>query len=150
MNRYEDVDDSVVEVFIKVVEDWFPEVGNLKIKLMFDLKKKVSKGKMALAYIELVNEKLKFLTSSKLIKGGYEYLIIVNKVAWELADNEDRVRIIRHELRHIFEDENGKLSLLPHDISDFSEELEINKNNQNWAANLANAALDRYEEMKGN
>jgi len=150
MNRYEDVDDSVVEVFIKVVEDWFPEVGNLKIKLMFDLKKKVSKGKMALAYIELVNEKLKFLTSSKLIKGGYEYLIIVNKVVWELADNEDRVRIIRHELRHIFEDENGKLSLLPHDISDFSEELEINKNNQNWAANLVNAALDRYEEMKGN
>jgi len=150
MNRYEDVDDSVVEVFIKVVEDWFPEVGNLKIKLMFDLKKKVSKGKMALAYIELVNEKLKFLTSSKLIKGGYEYLIIVNKVVWELADNEDRVRIIRHELRHIFEDENGKLSLLPHDISDFSEELEINKNNQNWAANLVNAALDRYEEMKDN
>ena len=117
---------------------------------MFDLKKKVSKGKMALAYTELVNEKLKFFTSSKLVKGGYEYLIIVNKVVWELADDEDRVRIIRHELRHIFEDENGKLSLLPHDISDFSEELEINKNNQNWAANLVNAALDRYEEMKGN
>lgn len=150
MNRYEDVDDSVVEVFIKVVEDWFPEVGNLKIKLMFDLKKKVSKGKMALAYIELVNEKLKFLTSSELIENGYDYLLVINKVVWELADNEDRVRIIRHELRHIFEDENGKLSLLPHDISDFSEELEINKNNQNWAANLVNAALDRYEEMKGN
>jgi len=147
--RYEDVNDNVVEVYMKIIEEYFPEIGNLKIKLIFDLKKKITKGKLSLAYVELVNEKLKFLTASELIEGGYDILLVINKVVWELADDKDKVRIMRHELRHIFEDENDKLTLLPHDIEDFSAEIELNKDNSNWARNLVSAAKSKYDEMKG-
>ena len=148
-NRYEDITDNVIGVFVKTVEDWFPEVGNLKIKLMFDLKKKIVKGKFTLAYIELVNEKLRFLTSSKLVEDGFDYLLVLNKVVWEIADETDKTRIMRHELRHIFEDESDKLTLLPHDISDFSEEIALNSDDPNWGVSLTSAALDKYEAMKG-
>jgi len=40
MIRFEDGDDSLVEVFLEVMEDRFPHFQFLKFKLVYDLKKR--------------------------------------------------------------------------------------------------------------
>lgn len=123
--RYQDADESLVEVFLQVAEEKFPNTcANLNIKLIFDTKKRVSRGKFVLAAIEIASEKIKYFTRHEVKVGeGVDYVITVDQKAWELANHDDRKRLLSHELRHIFVDENDKRKLLPHDIEDFVERL---------------------------
>jgi len=147
--RYEDADDSLVEVFLKVAEERFPNTcANLNIKLMFDTKKRVSKGKICLASVEVANEKIKYFTKHEVEVGGYDYILIVDRKAWELANEKDRIRLLSHELRHVFVDENGKRKLLPHDIEDFVAEVKLNEDDPDWGFKLATLVTDVYEQEK--
>lgn len=147
--RYEDADDSLVEVFLKVAEERFPNTcANLNIKLMFDTKKRVSKGKICLASVELANEKIKYFTKHEVEVGGYDYILIVDRKAWELANEKDRIRLISHELRHVFVDENDKRKILPHDIEDFVAEVKLNEDDPDWGFKLATLVTDVYEQEK--
>ncbi len=147
--RYEDADESLVEVYLKVAEERFPNTcANLNIKLMFDTKKRVSKGKICLASVEVANEKIKYFTKHEVEVGGYDYILIVDRKAWELANEKDRVRLISHELRHVFVDENDKRKVLPHDIEDFVVEVKLNEDDPDWGFKLATLVTDVYEQEK--
>lgn len=147
--RYEDADESLVEVYLKVAEERFPNTcANLNIKLMFDTKRRVSKGKLALASIEIANAKIKYFTKHEVPVDGVDYILIVDQKAWELANEKDRVRLISHELRHVFIDDNGKHKLLPHDIEDFVVEVELNKDDPDWGRKLTTLVSDVYEQEK--
>ena len=138
MARFENDDGSLKRVCNEVISKYFPNFSDLmvKVKLIFDTKKVTRHGKIVLGSCKLTNEMLKYLTEAE-IEEGYDYFIIINKKAWELADKKDKIRLLRHELRHIFIDEKGNFKVAPHDIEDFSEEIELNKDNPNWALNLA-------------
>ena len=101
--------------------------SNLKFKLVFDTKKRVSKGAVVLASIEVTTPKIKFFSIDNNASDGYDYIIIVDKKAWELASTVDKKRILSHELRHVFIDEKGRTKIIGHDISDFYSEMELNK-----------------------
>jgi len=147
--RYEDADESLVEVFLKVAEERFPNTcANLNIKLMFDTKRRVRKGKICLASVEIANDKVKYFTKHEVEVGGYDYIIIVDRKAWELANEKDRIRLISHELRHVFVDENGKRKLVPHDIEDFVVELKLNEDDPDWGFKLCTLVEDVYEQEK--
>ena len=147
--RYEDADESLVEVFLKVAEERFPTTcANLNIKLMFDTKKRVSKGKIMLASIEVANEKVKYFTKHEVEVGGYDYVMTVDKKAWELANEKDRVRLMSHELRHVLLTEDDKRKIAPHDVEDFSFEMELNKDDPSWGIKLATLVTDVYEQEK--
>jgi len=147
--RYEDADESLVEVYLKVAEERFPNTcANLNIKLMFDTKKRVSKGKLCLASVEIANEKIKYFTKHEVEVGGYDYILIVDRKAWELASEKNRIRLISHELRHVFVDENDKRKLLPHDIEDFVTEVKLNEDDPEWGFKLATLVTDVYEQEK--
>lgn len=148
--RYEDADESLVEVYLKVAEERFPiTCANLNIKLIFDTKRRVSKGKLILATIEIANAKIKYFTKHEVKLGeGVDYILIVDQKAWELANEQDRVRLISHELRHVFIDDDGKHKLLPHDIEDFVMEVELNKDNPDWGKKLATLVTDVYDQEK--
>jgi hypothetical protein len=147
--RYEDADDSLVEVFLKVAEERFPNTcANLNIKLMFDTKRRVRKGKICLASVEIANDKVKYFTKHEVEVGGYDYIITVDKKAWELANEKDRIRLISHELRHVFVDENGKRKLIPHDIEDFVVEVKLNEDDPDWGFKLSTLVTDVYEQEK--
>ena len=148
MNRYTDCDESFVELFLQVLEERFPMYGNLKFKLMFDLKKKVNKGKICLGSITLASDKIKYFTKDNVALEGYDYVMILDKKAWELASLDDRKRIISHELRHVFVDDNGKLKILPHDISDFVAEQKLNQDAPDWGIKLSILVDDIYEQEK--
>ena len=148
MNRYIDCDEKFVEVFLQVLEERFPMYGNLKFKLIFDLKKKVNKGKICIGSISLATDKIKYFTKDNVAIDGYDYVIILDKKAWDLASEVDRKRIISHELRHVFIDDKGKLKILPHDISDFVVEQKLNQDSPDWGIKLSILVNDIYEQEK--
>ena len=53
-----------------------------------------------------------------------------------------------HELRHIFITEDGKLKLIPHDVSDFRAEQKLNQDDPDWQYKLATLVNDIYEQEK--
>ena len=148
--RYEDASENLVEVYLKVAEERFPNTcANLNIKLIFDTKKRISKGKLRLASIEIANDKIKYFTKHEVAVGeGVDYVLIIDQKAWELASEENKIRLISHELRHVFIDENDKHKLLPHDIEDFVVEVKLNTDDPEWGVKLATLVVDVYEQEK--
>ncbi len=147
--RYEDANESLVEVYLKIAEERFPNTcANLNIKLMFDTKRRVSRGKLTLASVEIASEKIKYFTKNEVELDGVDYILIVDKKAWELANEKDKARLVSHELRHVFVDETGKRKLLPHDIEDFAAEVKLNVDAPDWGNNLATLVIDVYEQEK--
>ena len=148
INRYEDCDESLVEVFLNTLEERFPHLAYLKFKLLFDTKKRVRRGNMVLASISLTSDMIKFFSKDDIAVDGYDYVLIVDKKAWDLANEDDRKRIISHELRHVFIDEKDSCKLVGHEIEDFYEELKLNQDDPEWARNLAQLVKDVYEQEK--
>ena len=143
-----DVDDGVVEVFLDILEERFPSLIQLKIKLIFDIKKRVVKGKICLAMVELANDKIKYFSKDKIATEGYDVVIIFDRKAWELADKVNRKRIVSHELRHILINEKGEVKIIPHDVSDFVIEQRLNKDDPDWDIKLITIVNDVYEQEK--
>lgn len=148
MGRYLDADEDFVRIFLEVVEERFPTYQNLNIKLLFDLKKRTSKGLLVLASIEPVTEKLRYFSKDSVAVDGYDYILSVNKKTWEVATEKDRKRLISHELRHIYIDENGKCKTVGHEINDFYDEVALNQDDPMWGAKLTGLVCDIYEQEK--
>jgi len=82
---------------------------------------------------------------------GYDYIITLDNKCWENITDLDSVKILRHELRHTFfdiESEDNPYKLLNHSISDFYEEVELNKNDPRWRERVATLTEDIYEQEK--
>ena len=148
MSRFIDVDDSVVEVFLNTLEERFQSLIQLKIKLIFDTKKRVKQGKICLACVELANDKIKYFSKDDVATEGYDIVIIFDRKAWELANDADRKRIMSHELRHVLINEKDEVKLIPHDVSDFVIEQKLNKDDIEWASKLVTLVTDIYEQEK--
>ena len=100
-------------------DELFLEVGpghnlwaleSVKFKLIFDTKKRISKGRVTLASVELANEKVKFFTTDD-VPEGYDCIVVVDALAWQYASDKDKKRIISHELNHVVFNEKGKVKL---------------------------------------
>jgi hypothetical protein len=148
MNRYEEADDNLTEVFLNVVEKTFPQYQQFRFKLIYDLKKRISQGKITLASIELANPKIKFFSRDKIAVDGYDFLVIVDKKAWDLAPMTAKPRLIRHEMRHVFMAEDGSPKIIGHEIEDFYAEIEFNKDDPEWRRKLATVVADVYDQEK--
>lgn len=153
MNRYEEVTDSVLDALREVRREFFPELVNAKIKVLYDTKKRVHAGKIVLACILKPNDLIKHLTTDEKVglEEGYDYIIVLDKLCWENSYVLDRERILRHELRHTFFDieaENNPYKLIDHDITDFYAEVELNAADPRWHQRLASLTADIYEQKK--
>jgi len=150
--RYDEVNDHLLTLLREVRTQDFPELVNAKIKVLFDLKKRKSGGMLVLARIIKTNDLMRHLTKNggDAIE-GYDYIITLDKKCWENITDLDRVKILRHELRHTFfdiESEDNPYKLLNHSISDFYEEVELNKNDPRWRERVATLTEDIYEQEK--
>ncbi len=152
-NRYEDVTESVNDLLSTVRKNHFPELKNAKIKMLFDTKKRVSGGQIILAKILKPNDLIRFLTKEEVetFGEGYDYIIFLDKVCWDNIPPEDRIRIVRHELRHTYydiESENDPYKIIAHTINDFYEEVELNQDDPRWNMRVAQLTSDIYEQRK--
>lgn len=148
MGRFTEANEELVEVFLSVMETRFPNISQLKIKLIFDTKRRIKDGEIILASVELANDKIKFFSKDEVAIDGYDVVVIFDMKAWELSDKKNRDRIMSHELRHIFIDESGKVKLLPHDVSDFRMEIKANQDDPDWKYKLTALVNDIYEQEK--
>ena len=150
MSRYENVDENVYQILNSVKREHFPELANAEIKILFDTKKKTSGGKIVIARIQKTNDLLKYLTSGD-IEDGYDYIMYIDKKIWNNIDNTDRVRIIRHELRHTLVDldsRNSPYKIVDHDISDFHQEIELNKDDPRWCDRVGELGRHLYDQER--
>src|SRR5208337_5209484 len=99
--RYEEVTEEAVKLLDEVEIKHFPELRNAKIIMLFDLKKRTSGGRVVLGRIMRTNDLLRHLTKDEAEAiEGYDYIITLDKQAWDVIQHEDRIRLLRHELRH--------------------------------------------------
>lgn len=149
MTRYEDVGSDVYKLLKELIEERFTELRNCNIKLLFDNKKKKSKGKLVLAQIQKPNEFVKFFTIDEAgTDRGYDYIITIDKVCWGLADEDDKKRLLSHELRHTdvdIDSERNPYKLRGHTVEDFMEEIELNSDNPRWCERLVISTEAMYE-----
>ncbi len=150
--RYEEVTPDVTRLLHKVVVDNFSELKNAKIIVLFDLKKRMSGGQIVLGRIMKTNHLLRYLTKKDArSEEGYDYVIMLDKKGWETLNDKDRVRLLRHELRHTYYDPDANenyYKLLDHSVADFYEEIELNKDDPKWRQRVATVVADIYEQQK--
>lgn len=150
--RYEDVPEMVIELLTEVKKEHFPELRNARIKVLFDIKKRTRRRVLALAGIMRPNELLRHFTKDESENyDGYDYIIILDKVCWEAIENIDRIRILRHELRHTYfniDTEENPYCTIDHEITDFYKEVELNSDDPTWRHRISRLTVDIYDQRK--
>jgi len=140
--------DDIVKELIFSGDKFFSALAGAKIKTLFNLKKKLSLGRIILAEIRKTSEIQRYLTAET-IEYGYDFFIIIDKILWTrvITNRRDKIRLIRHELRHIDSNlgEFGKWGIRGHEIEDFHKEVESNKDKPRWAEELAILMSVMYE-----
>lgn len=150
MIRYEDANTDVLDLAREIQAEFFPELRNVKIKYLFDLKKRSSSSENVFARCQRTNDILKYFTIDESgNEEGYAYIIYLDKLLWDNIERADRIRLIRHEMRHILIDDEAKnpFKLTDHDVSDFREEIELNKDDPRWDSRLSQLLTDLYDQQ---
>lgn len=77
---------------------------------------------------------------------GYQYIISLDAIAWDVMNDADKIRLLRHELRHVgvMTEDDIKPSINPHNIEDFVEECVLNVDDPDWARKVAKKVLAIY------
>lgn len=147
MTRYLEDDGTLKEVYAKVIQEYFPFMANAATKLIFDTKQRKKNKRIVLGSCKLAKDMEKFLTKDE-VEYGYDYFIFIDKVVWGCASDDDRVRLMRHECRHMTTNDQGDFALFPHDVEDFAAEIDLNVDKPDWALRLAELADAVYEQEK--
>lgn len=145
--RYLEDDGTLKEVYEKVIQQWFPFMSEAATKLIFDTKRKQKSKRIVLGSCKLAKDMEKFLTKDE-VEYGYDYFIFIDKTVWGCAGDGDRVRLMRHECRHMTIDDQGDFKLAPHDVEEFAVEIDLNVDKPDWALRLAELAEAVYEQEK--
>jgi len=150
MARYYDAEPAVYELMDNVIHERFPNLRPASLKILMDNKPRIDKltQRITFASIKAANEVEKFLTKDGHHIGGFDYIMFINELVWELANVADRKRIVSHELRHAFMDEKGNYKVIKHDIEDFHAEIKINEDDPMWAQALGTIAMAKHDQMK--
>lgn len=149
MGRFVDASQNALDTVREVRHEHFPELQGAEIKVLFDTKKRTSGGKLVLGRMKKTNEVERHLSKDQTgSEEGYDYIMYLDQVAWEIAEDEDRVRLVRHEMRHcdVDLDTNGNpYKIKGHDIEDFQTEIRLNQDNLDWGIQLAARVAAEYE-----
>lgn len=146
-NRFEDVNEDVHEILRVVRAEHFSHLANVNIKMLFDMKKRKSGDRLVLGRIQRTNDLLRHLTSVESGDDeGFDYIIYLDHAAFTNVNRDDKIRIARHEMRHINMDidSTNPYKLVPHDIEDFVDEIELNRDEPRWRERVAEVASSIY------
>jgi hypothetical protein len=152
MHRFIDGSEEANELTKEVREQYFPNLEKAFIKVLFDTKMRKKGNKLVLGRMLKCNDLIRKLTDTQ-VEDGCDYIMFLDQVVFENISREDKIRLIRHELRHckaydtVKEGERPKYKLVPHDIEDFVIEIELNKDNVGWASNAVQLATDIYDQL---
>lgn len=145
-NRFEDVNEEAQEILRLIRAEYFPHLSNVNIKMLFDMKKRKSGDRLVLGRIQRTNDLIRHLTSIPACVEGFDYIMYLDHAAFTNINRPDKIRIVRHEMRHIHLDidSTNPYKLVPHDIEDFVEEIENNRDEPRWRERVAEVAQSIY------
>jgi hypothetical protein len=152
MTRYEEVPPECILLASKIQDEFFPGLANVKIKFLFDVKKRVHNGGFVLGQCKKPDDLVKHFTLPETKDtDGYQYVITLDKLAYNNMETIDRVRLIRHELRHVLvltdeREEAAVCKILPHNIEDFVEEIQLNADDPDWARKIGKKIARLYKK----
>jgi len=148
MSRFEDVSKEVDDFVRTVRKDYFGELASANIKVLYDTKKRKSKKRIVVSRIQKANDLIKCLTMDD-INEEVDYILYIDKEVFASIDDSDKVRLIRRELRHCFVDmeaNNDPYSLQDFEISDFYDEIDLNKDDPRWFERVLTVAESIYSD----
>lgn len=151
MGRYYEADAVVYNLMDEIVHERFGNtLSAATIKILMDSKVKIDKltNRMTFASIKSANDVEKFLSKDGHNLAGIDYIIFISDLVWELANNNDKRRIMSHELRHAFLDDKGNYKVVRHDIEDFYAEVRLNEDDPMWGQALSTVAIAKVEQIK--
>jgi hypothetical protein len=130
-----------------MIEKVFPNLSSYSFGLLYREKIKKSKGGVIMAEICQPTKLLSYFAKND--NGNpFDFLIIVDEMVWVCANDNDRVRLMRHELRHINISEKGVARLIGHDFQDFYTEVDLNADDPSWGQKLVEVTLAGYDQVK--
>jgi hypothetical protein len=140
-------DSSVYEHFLELMEKIFPELSGLSFGLLFREQIKKSRGNVTLAEVCKPSKLMSYYAVND--RGNpFDFIMIFDEMAWACASDKDRVRIMRHELRHVRVNDKGAACLVTHDFQDFYVEVELNSDDPAWCQKLCEVTLAGYDQIK--
>lgn len=148
--RYEEAPSQIYGLMNEIIQEHFQYLQDAKILIILDKKKRVVKKKMSLGFMKLTNDMLRYLSiEPNDLLYGYDYIMRLDRAAVTLATPEYLYKLMRHELRHCeFNEEKEKpWGIRTHDIEDFSDEIELNKDDPHWAYKLA-LQIEGYYQLE--
>jgi hypothetical protein len=148
--KYEVVPESINIMYDKIRNQYFPYLANAKILFLLSKKKMMRKGNIVLGKIAKPSALVRYLTINEAPDDGYDFIMLLDSKLVNHCDETDIERVLRHELRHIFydSDSNNPYKLVDHDFSDFYDEVELNKDDPNWANRVSKTVSLIYAQEK--
>ncbi len=140
---------EALQLLEQVREEWFPVLEGAKIKVLFDTRMRKSGGKLVMGRMMKSNDLIRRLTDN-ISEEGCDYILFLDEVTFENIPQEDRIRLVRHELRHckvVGTPEKPKYKLVPHDIEDFVE-VRLNGDDVDWAKKAAEMTSLIYQQRE--
>ena len=148
--KYDDVPDSITQLYEDLKKKHFPYLANAKILLLANKKKMVKKGNIVLGKIVKPSDLVRYLSRNEAPDDGYDFVVLLDHKLLQHCEEADIERVLRHELRHIFFESDSKnpYHLIDHDFNDFYDEVELNKDDPAWCKRVARTVALIYEQEK--
>lgn len=148
MSRFEEGSQEAINIMNKLIENQFSYLSNATIEVVFDTKKRKSKGQYVLGRLQKANDLMKYLSSSNIYPDGIDYILYLDKNVFESLNENDKKRIIFHELCHAEMDAEASdpWKLKDHEFAGFYSELDYNRDDPRWSERIGAVAQSIYED----
>lgn len=150
--RFEEAPERAYKLLGEILKEHegFDQLRSAKILILMDCKKRMNGDFVTLASFQKANDLDRFLSMDEVGDDGYDYILRFDKVLWGIIEDEDRIRILRHELKHADVDIEAKnpWKVRPHEIEDFFSEVDFNSGEPDWRMRVGNSLLSKYEEIE--
>jgi len=146
-DRYEIVGAEVDTLVSAVMEEHFDILTGVKIKTIYDTKKRTHGGRIVFGRMQKCNDLIKFLTDDVQVSPqGYDFFLYLDKNLYQTIDEVDKRALIFHELNHcgVDFDRTDPYYIVPHDVETFYAEIEYHKDDSRWHERLSAVADSVY------
>ncbi|ETR74117.1 MAG: hypothetical protein OMM_00428 [Candidatus Magnetoglobus multicellularis str. Araruama] len=149
MSRFTDVDPDTLKLINQVISKDFSHLAQAKIKMIFDQKKRKSGGRYQLGKMQKTNDLIQYLTSREVGEPlGFDYLMFIDENVFEVLDQNDKIRLIRHLLQYADIDYEAEkpFKIRKEEVITWYDELEYNKDDPKWFERLEVIAESIYNQ----
>ncbi|KPA12913.1 hypothetical protein MHK_006891 [Candidatus Magnetomorum sp. HK-1] len=147
MSRFSDVDPDTEKLIKETISKDFSHLVQAKIKMIFDQRKRKTGGRFQLGKMQKSNDLIRYLTCRETgDPEGFDYLLFIDENVFEVLDQMDRVRLVRHLLQYADIDYEAErpFKIRKEEVITWYDELEYNKDDPKWFERLEVIAESVY------